>query len=157
MAVEMGPLLPSTAKGEKKVGFEGTGIISGELSPVLLHLNFRGGVDRMDNNSFVAWGRIAELPVVPKFRMVGEIDGENTKGKSTDGSALLSFIWNSLASNVSIDAAIWRGITKAAPAWMFTTSLTRHFLTASKSITRAAISHFSVQLGTGHKSHLVKR
>jgi len=124
IAVEMGPLLPSTAKGEKKVGFEGTGIVSGELSPVMFHLNLGGGVDRGDNNPFGAWGVIAELPVVPKFRIVGEIDGENTKGKSTDTSALLGFIWNPPLSNVSIDAGIRRGITRAAPAWMFTTGLT---------------------------------
>ena len=29
-----------------------------------------------------------------KFRVVGEIDCENTKGKSADTSALLSFMWN---------------------------------------------------------------
>jgi hypothetical protein len=126
-AVEMGPLLPSTARDEKKVGFEGTGILSGELSPVMLHLNLGGGVDRMDNNPFVIWGVIAELPIVPKFRIVGEIDGENTKGKSTDASALLGFIWNPSLSNVSIDAGIRRGVTRAAPAWMFTTGLTFSF------------------------------
>src|SRR5215467_12928046 len=126
-AVEMGPLLPSTARGEKKVGFEGTGILSGELSPVMLHLNLGGGVDRMDNNPFVAWGMIAELPVAPKFRVVGEIDGENTKGKSTDASALIGFIWNPPVSNLSIDAGIRRGISRAAPAWMFTTGLTFGF------------------------------
>ena len=126
-AVEMGPLLPATARGEKKVGFEGTGIISGELSPVMLHLNLGGGIDRMDNNPFVIWGVIAELPIVPKFRMVGDIGGENTKGKSTDGSALLGFIWNPSVSNVSIDAGIRRGVTRDAPAWMFTTGLTFSF------------------------------
>ena len=126
-AVEAGPLLPSTGREEKKVGFEGTGIISGELSPVMLHLNLGGGIDRMDNNPFVIWGVIAELPIVPKFRIVGEIDGENTKGKSTDASALLGFIWNPPVSNLSIDAGIRRGISRAAPAWMFTTGLTFGF------------------------------
>ena len=126
-AVEAGPLLPSTGREEKKVGFEGTGIISGELSPVMLHLNLGGGVDRMDNNPFVICGVIAELPIVPKFRIVGEIDGENTKGKSIDASALIGFIWNPPVSNLSIDAGIRRGISRAAPAWMFTTGLTFGF------------------------------
>ena len=67
---------------------------------------------------------IAELLVLPKFRVVGEIDGENTRGKSTDASALLGFIWNPQVSNVSIDAGIRRGITRVAPAWMFTTGVT---------------------------------
>ena len=107
-AVEAGPLLPSTGREEKKVGFEAVGIISGELSPVMLHLNLGGGVDRMENNPFVTWGVIAELPVVPKFRVVGEIDGENTKGVSADTSALIGFIWNPPLRNVSIDAGIRR-------------------------------------------------
>jgi len=126
-AVEAGPLLPSTGKEEKKVGFEAVGIISGELSPVMFHLNLGGGADRMENNPFVTWGVIAELPVVPKFRVVGEIDGENTKGRSADTSALLGFIWNPPLRNVSIDAGIRRGISRAAPNWMFTTGLTFGF------------------------------
>jgi len=126
-AVEAGPLLPSTGKEEKKVGFEAVGIISGELSPVMFHLNLGGGADRMENNPFVTWGVIAELPVVPKFRVVGEIDGENTKGVSADTSALIGFIWNPPLRNVSIDAGIRRGISRAAPNWMFTTGLTFGF------------------------------
>src|SRR5215510_436099 len=100
-AVEAGPLLPSTGREEKKVGFEAVGIVSAELSPVMLHLNLGGGVDRMENSPFVIWGLIAELPVVPKFRVVGEIDGENTRGKSADTSALIGFIWNPPLRNLS--------------------------------------------------------
>ena len=55
-AVEAGPLLPSTGREEKKVGFEAVGIISAELSPVMLHLNLGGGVDRLENNPFVIYG-----------------------------------------------------------------------------------------------------
>src|SRR5262249_60067877 len=64
-AVEAGPLLPSTGRQEKKVGFEEVGIISDKLSPVMLHLNLGGGVDRMENNPFLIWGLIAERPVGP--------------------------------------------------------------------------------------------
>lgn len=126
-AVEAGPLLPPTGTGKKKVGFEAVGIISGELSPVMLHLNLGGGVDRTENNPFVIWGLIAELPVVPEFRVVGEIDGENTRGKSADTSALIGFIWSPPLRNVSIDAGIRRGISGAAPNWMFTAGLTFGF------------------------------
>jgi hypothetical protein len=125
-AVEAGPLLPSTGRAEKKVGFEAVGIISGELSPVMFHLNLGGGIDRTENNPFVIWGVITELPVVPKFRVVGEIDGENTRGKSADISALLGFIWAPL-SNLSVDAGIRRGISRGAADWMFTTGLTFGF------------------------------
>jgi len=126
-AVEMGPLLPSTGGEKEKVGFEGVGIISGELSPFMFHLNLGGGVDRKENKPFVTWGWITELPVAPKFRIVGEIDGENTKGKSTDASALLGFIWNPPVSKLSIDAGIRRGITREATNWLFTTGLTFGF------------------------------
>jgi hypothetical protein len=122
-AVEAGPLLPSTGREKKKVGFEAVGIISGELSPAMFHLNLGGGIDRTEN-PFVIWGVIAELPVVPKFRVVGEIDGENTRGKSADTSALIGFIWNPPLHNVSIDAGIRRGISRASSNWMFTTGLT---------------------------------
>jgi hypothetical protein len=125
-AIEAGPLLPSTGGEKEKVGFEGVGIISGELSPIIFHLNLGGGVDRMNDNPFVIWGVIAELPVLPKFRVVGEINGENTKGSSTDASGLLGFIWNPLR-NLSIDAGIRRGITRPATNWMFTTGLTFGF------------------------------
>src|SRR5262249_34870120 len=37
-AVEVGPLLPSTAKGERKLGFEATGILSDKLGPFTFHL-----------------------------------------------------------------------------------------------------------------------
>lgn len=93
----------------------------------MLHLNLGGGGDRMENNPFVIWGLITELPVVPKFRVVGEIDGENTRYKSADISALIGFIWNPPLRNLSIDAGIRRGISGAAPNWMFTAGLTFGF------------------------------
>jgi hypothetical protein len=37
---------------------------------------------------------------------------------------LMGLIWNPPLSDVSIDAGIRRGISRAAPAWMFTTGLT---------------------------------
>src|SRR6266446_8223010 len=43
VALEAGPLLPSTVKGEGGVGFEGTGILSARLAPATLHLNVGGG------------------------------------------------------------------------------------------------------------------
>jgi hypothetical protein len=124
LAVEAGPLLPSTGRGEKRVGFEGGGILSAEWSPVMFHLNLGGGIDRKENNPFAIWGLIAELPVVSKFRVVGEIDGEKTRGTSTDTSALIGFIWQPSLHNVAIDAGIRKGISRTAPNWMFTTGLT---------------------------------
>jgi len=126
-AVEAGPLLPSTGREEKKVGFEAVGIISAELSPVMLHLNLGGGVDRAQTNPFMFLGVIGELPIAPKLRLVGEIDVESVRGNSPNNSALIGFIWNPPLSNLSIDGGIRRGISRAAPEWMFTTGLTFGF------------------------------
>ncbi|MCI0528723.1 MAG: hypothetical protein L0Y56_14895 [Nitrospira sp.] len=123
-AVEAGLLLPSTVQGERKFGFEGLGILSEKLSPFTFHINFGGGVDRAETDPLVVWGVIAELPLAPKFRLVGEINGESIQGKSADNSGLLGFIWESPWSNVSFDAGIRRGISSEAPDWVFTTGLT---------------------------------
>ncbi len=41
-AVEFGVLFPSTVKGERNAGLEGIGILSGEISNLVYHLNFGG-------------------------------------------------------------------------------------------------------------------
>src|SRR5262249_53132248 len=38
-AIEVGPLLPATEKGERKFGFEGIGILTDKLGPFMFHLN----------------------------------------------------------------------------------------------------------------------
>ena len=55
VAIEAGPLLPSTNKDEKGVGFEGIGILTGKIEPLIYHMNFGGGVDRAHADSFVIW------------------------------------------------------------------------------------------------------
>jgi hypothetical protein len=126
-AVEAGALLPSTNKEEKRFGFEGIGIVSGNLSPLTYHLNLGGGVDRERSNPFLAWGIIAELPVTPKFRLVAEISGESIKCKPADNSGLVGFIWEMPRQNLFIDAGVRRGISNAAADWMFTTGVTFSF------------------------------
>jgi hypothetical protein len=126
-AVEAGPLLPSTNKEENRFGFEGIGILTGRLNALTYHVNFGGGVDRAQTNPFMIWGIIAELPVVERLRLVGEINGESVRRNSPDNSALIGFIWNSPLSNVSIDAGLRRGISSKAADWMFTTGLTFSF------------------------------
>ena len=46
IAVEAGPLLPSTLPHEHGVGFVATGIVSGKLAALTLHVNGGGGLDR---------------------------------------------------------------------------------------------------------------
>jgi len=130
-AIEAGPLLPSTNKSEKGVGFEGIGILSGKLDPLTYHVNFGGGVDRAHADPFAFWGLIAELPITPKLRLVGEIDVESFRGSSPNNSALVGVIWQAPWQNLSLDAGLRRGISHAAPGWMFTTGLTFSFSPAS--------------------------
>ena len=125
-AIEAGPLLPSTNKDEKGVGFEGIGILSGKLEPVTYHVNLGGGVDR-EHDPFAVLGLIVELPITPKLRLVGEIDVETFRGSSPNNSALLGVIWQAPWQNLSLDAGLRRGISHAAAGWMFTTGLTFSF------------------------------
>ncbi len=126
-AIEAGPLLPSTAPEEKRFGCEGVGIVSGRLSPFTYHVNFGVGVDRAKTHPFALWGIIVELPVLPNFRLVGEVNGESIEGKLADNSGLLGFIWQPPPSDVFIDAGVRRGISRAAPGWLFTMGLTWSF------------------------------
>ena len=75
VAIEAGPLLPSTLPGEHGVGFEVIGIVSGRVSPLMLHANTGGGIDRADARPFWIWGVIGELPVARNLRLVGELNG----------------------------------------------------------------------------------
>lgn len=127
VAVEVGPLLPSTVQGEQRLGFEGIGILSGRLIPFTYHLNVGGGVDRAESNPFVIWGLIVELPVFPRFRLVGEVNGESARGRPADNSGLVGFIWQPSSPNLFLDAGIRRGFSSGAPDWQFTMGLTFGF------------------------------
>jgi hypothetical protein len=80
VAVEAGPLLPSTRPGERLVGIEAIGIVSGRVAPFTLHVNGGGGIERTGAQPFGIWGVIGELHVHPRFRLVGEVAGEGTRG-----------------------------------------------------------------------------
>ncbi|MBI2884232.1 MAG: hypothetical protein HYY11_10085 [Candidatus Methylomirabilis oxyfera] len=127
VAVEVGPLLPSTVQGEQRLGFEGVGILSGRLLPFTYHLNVGGGVNRAEANPFVIWGLIVELPVLPRFRLVGEVNGESARGRPADNSGLFGFIWQPSSSSLFLDAGIRRGFSAGAPDWQFTMGLTFGF------------------------------
>ena len=130
LAVEAGPLLPSTAKGERGVGFEASGILSARLAPFTFHVNVGGGVDRSDARPFANWGLIGELPVSASFRFVSEVNGESTKGRRPNNSVLLGFIWQPSSANIFLDAAVRRGVSSGAPDWEFTAGVTFGFKVA---------------------------
>jgi hypothetical protein len=126
-AVEAGLLLPSTLPHQRGVGFEAIGIVSGKLGPVTVHINAGGGLERDDRHAFAVWGVIGELPVHPRVRLVGEVNGESTQDQRPNNSALLGVIWQPTAKNLFLDAGIRRGISRAAPDWEFTIGLTFGF------------------------------
>jgi hypothetical protein len=127
VAVEAGLLLPSTRQGERGLGFEGIGIVSGKVAPFTLHVNLGGGVDRRDAQPFGVWGVVGELPARSNLRLVGEATGESTKGALPNNSALLGFIWQPSESNLFLDAGVRRGISRGAPDWQLTAGVTFGF------------------------------
>jgi hypothetical protein len=127
VAVEAGPLLPSTRPGERSFGVEGIGIVSGRLEPFTLHVNLGGGLDRRDAQLFALWGVIGELSVGSNLRLVGEVAGESTTGALPNNSALLGFIWQPSESNLFLDAGVRRGISRGAPDWQLTAGMTFGF------------------------------
>ena len=127
IAVEAGPLLPSTVRGDDGVGFEATGIASARVATLTVHLNLGGGVDRSAARPFGVWGMIGEVPVQPGLRVVGEVSGESVRGERANNSALLGVIWQPSSRNIYWDAAVRRGITRGAPDWEVTTGVTFGF------------------------------
>lgn len=131
IAVEAGLLLPSTLPREHHLGFEGIGIVSARLAPFTVHINGGGGVDRMGSHPFGIWGLIGELPVIPKLRLVSEVNGESTQGEPPNNSALLGLIWQPTSAPVFLDAGIRHGLSHAAPDWQVTLGVSFGFSLSS--------------------------
>ncbi|MBI3249288.1 MAG: hypothetical protein HYZ50_22535 [Deltaproteobacteria bacterium] len=127
VAIEAGPLLPSMIPEQNRCGFEGIGILSGEWHRFTYHLNLGGGVDRHKTNPFVLWGVIAELPILPSLRLVGEVSGESSRKKIPDDSLLFGFIWQLPSSAILLDGGIRKSMSRGAPDWLFTIGLTWSF------------------------------
>src|SRR5207244_8247315 len=101
--------------GERKFGFEGIGILTARLGPVMIHLNGGLGIERSTGDLVGIWGVIGELPVASGLRLVGEVNGEKPRREEQRDSALLGVIWQPWSSmNLWFDAAILRGITNVA-------------------------------------------
>ncbi len=126
IAVEAGPLLPSTVQGQRGVGFEGLGIVSGRFACLTYHLNAGGGIDRHQTDPFALWGVIIEWPVTARFRLVGEVNGESVRKAIADNSGLFGGIWQPWSS-VSLDGGIRKSLSSGAPDWQFTVGLTVKF------------------------------
>lgn len=137
VAIEAGPLLPSTEKDERRVGLEATGIVSGKVGPVVVHVNGGLGLERSTGDLVGIWGVIGELPVSKALRVVGEVNGEKPRREDQRNSALLGMIWQPWESrNVYFDAGVRRGFTGDTPDWQFTLGVTFGF--SISSLTRSA-------------------
>ncbi|KKL83814.1 hypothetical protein LCGC14_1970940, partial [marine sediment metagenome] len=125
IAVEFGVLLPSSVKGERNTGLEGIGILSGEISNLVYHLNFGGELDRKDFKLNGIWGAILEYPFDDKFRVVGEINGTFQSRGLPSNSGLIGFIWE--LGEIDLDFGIRRGFSSTASDWELTTGITLFF------------------------------
>jgi len=127
-AIEVGPLLPSTEKGERNFGFEGIGILTDRVGPFMLHLNGGVGIERSTGDLVGIWGVIGELPVARGLRLVGEVNGEVPRREDQRASGLLGVIWQPWsAKNAWFDAGVRRGFTSGVPDWEFTAGVTFGF------------------------------
>lgn len=129
-AIEAGTLLP--AHNGDEFGIEAIGIISGKLSNVNWHLNFGGGMNRADHDSFTLWGVIAEFPLssfgADNLRLVGEFNGESVQGESAENSALLGLIWEPASRpNLSLDFGVRNGTSSASDDWAATLGMSFSF------------------------------
>ena len=131
VAIEAGPLLPSTVPGERRFGFEGIGILSGRLPPFTYHVNLGGGVQRAGSEPVAIWGVIGEWPVGPTVRVVGEINGEKARRESAHHTALLGVLWRPSSANLVLDAGIRRGL-QGGPDWQVTAGVTVGFSLTSR-------------------------
>jgi hypothetical protein len=149
IAVEVGPLLPSTEKGEGNFGFEGTGILTDKLGPFIFHFNGGLGVERSTGDLVGIWGVIGELPVTKALRMVGEVNGEKPRRGEQRDSALLGLIWQPWSSkNVWFDTGIRRGFTSGVPDWQFTLGVTFGFSVSSLARSFSSLGDFHWASGT---------
>jgi hypothetical protein len=126
VAIEVGPLLPSTVAGERRLGFEGIGILSGRLPPFTYHVNLGGGIQRAGSKPVALWGVIGEWPVGPTVRIVGEINGEQARQERAHHTALLGVLWRPSVTNLVLDAGLRRGV-QGGPDWQITAGVTFSF------------------------------
>ena len=124
LAVEAGPLLPSRAAGERRFGFEGAGILSAALPPLIVHLNLGGGVARVNAEPFVEWGLIGEMPLFRGLRLVGEVSGQDTDGALPDTSGLIGFLYRVPDSETVFDIGVRKGFARGAADWGITVGVT---------------------------------
>jgi hypothetical protein len=141
VAVELGPLLPSTEKGERRFGFEGIGILTDTLGPITVHVNGGLGIERSSGDLVVIWGMIGELPVSKAFRIVAEVNGETPRRQALRDSVLLGAIWRPWSEkNVWLDAGVRRGLTSGVPDWVATVGITFGFSTSAATTPAASAS-----------------
>jgi hypothetical protein len=125
IAIEGGFLVP--AHSAERVGLETIGIVSGQVGKVTYHVNFGGGLDRVEREQFSLWGGIVEYPLSSRIRIAGEISSEKVQGEPKDSSILVGLIFESPSTGNSFDGGLRRGVSSAAADWELTLGWTFSF------------------------------
>ncbi len=127
LAVELSLLVP-TARDERQVGAEVTGIASGTAFGWTYHLNGGGLVDATHGEPGLTWGVILEHPVRGSLRAVAEVNGEAVRSAPDDNSTLVGAIWEvgalGFLHDVALDVGVRRGISRGADDWGGTAGVT---------------------------------
>jgi hypothetical protein len=71
------------------------------------------------------WGVIVEYPFVEGIKMGAELNGAVKEQGSPETSGLLGLVWD--LGRASLDLAVRRGLSEAAPAWEVTSGVTISF------------------------------
>jgi hypothetical protein len=126
IAFMAGALFP-TARGDEKVGFQGTAIASGKTARIIYHLNAGGLLDKLSNDPGFIWGVVLEYMVSNDFLAVWEIDGKAVESHIPDDSTLIGMIWTIPSRRLSLDLGGRFGLTDPAPDWLFSLGITFSF------------------------------
>jgi len=123
--VEAAILLPSTKRGERRVGFGGLGAISGEVFNFGYNLSVGAGFVRKDFDGRILWGVIIEYPFDSEFRIGLEFNGNATYSELPENSGLIGIRWE--LGWLTLDSGARMGFSEASSDWELTSGITIGF------------------------------
>jgi hypothetical protein len=102
-------------------------MLSHRFGPMTFHFNLGAGSDQLASKPFGTWGVIAELPLTKTLRAVGELNGQDERQVTADGSGLLGVIWEPGWRDAAFDFALRRGLAAIDADYTLTSGITISF------------------------------